>query len=88
VADVNWQVTATTIYCDAIDEDVTIMVYKDHSTRCTGYRKYVENASKEAQGDLQKRAKKSGRALKCEGPEDDRVTEYRDKLFAEDRSKK
>ncbi|MCJ7791782.1 MAG: hypothetical protein MUP49_05195 [Dehalococcoidia bacterium] len=39
----DWQVTATTIYCDAVDDDVTILVYKDWSTKCTGYKKYVES---------------------------------------------
>lgn len=28
---VDWKVTATTIYCDAVDANVTIMVYKDRS---------------------------------------------------------
>ena len=25
----NWQVTAITIYCDAVDDEVTIMVYNE-----------------------------------------------------------
>ena len=25
---VNWQVTATTIYCDAVDDEITLLVYK------------------------------------------------------------
>ena len=81
---VNWQVTATTIYCDAVDDDVTIMVYKDWSTKCTGYRKYKENITKEVAKTLQEKSKKSGRQLECEGPLDNRVTDYRDKLMAEE----
>ncbi len=38
----NWQVTATTVYCDAVDDEVTLLVYKDWSTKCTGYSKYGE----------------------------------------------
>jgi len=38
-----WQVTATAIYCDAVDDEVTILVYKDWSTERTGYKKYVES---------------------------------------------
>jgi len=34
---VNWQVTEVTIYCDAVDDEVTIQVYKDGSVKCTGY---------------------------------------------------
>ena len=83
----DWQVTATTIFCDAVDDDVTIMVYKDWSTKCTGYRKYVESPTREVKKDLGKRAKKLGRKLACEGPEDRRVTDYRDQLKAEEGTK-
>lgn len=82
----DWQVTAKTIYCDAVDDDVTIMVYKDWSTRCTGYKKYVESLNKETAEMLKKKAKRLGRNLRCEGPLDHRVTEYRDKLAAEDKA--
>jgi hypothetical protein len=82
----DWQVTATTIYCDAVDDDVTIMVYKDGSTRCTGYKKYVENPDKETAQILKKKGKRLDRNLKCEGPQDSRVTSYRDKLTAEVKS--
>jgi len=82
----DWQVTATTIYCDAVDDDVTIMAYKDGSTRCTGYKKYVESPEKETAQMLKKRAKRLGRNLGCEGPLDHRVTDYRDKLAAGDKA--
>jgi hypothetical protein len=78
----DWQVTATTIYCDAVDEDVTIMVYSDGSTRCSGYIKYVEKANKETARILGVRAKRLNRNLRCEGPQDYRVTDYRDGLAA------
>ena len=39
---VNWQVTATTIYCDAVADEVTVLVYKDGTAKCTGYTKYGE----------------------------------------------
>ena len=85
---VNWQVTATTIYCDAVDGDITIMVYKDGSIRCVGYKKYVESITKETAKELKKRAKKLGRELRCEGPECSRVIAYRDKVFAEEAAAK
>ena len=87
MAEPNWQVTATTIYCDAVDDDVTLLVYKDGSAKCSGYRKYVESPTTEALKELQKRTKKLGRQLKCEGPQDRRVTDYRDKIFAEEAAK-
>ncbi|MEE8619278.1 MAG: hypothetical protein V3S84_04030 [Dehalococcoidales bacterium] len=79
----SWQVTATTIYCDAVDDDVTLMVYKDRLTRCVGYKKYIESITKETAKELKKRAKKLGRELRCEGPECSRVIVFRDEVFAE-----
>jgi hypothetical protein len=84
---VEWQVTATTIYCDAVDDDVTIIVNKDWSTRCTGYKQYVENIGKEVALMLKEKSKKLGRELRCEGPLDYRVTNYRDKLISEEKAK-
>lgn len=85
---VNWQVTATTIYCDAVDDDVTLMVYKDRSTRCVGFKKYIESITKETAKELKRRAKKLGRELRCEGPECARVIAYRDEAFAEEAAAK
>ena len=83
----DWQVTATSIYCDAVDDDVTIMVYKDWSTKCTGDKKYGENIKREVAKELKRRGKRLRRKLKCEGPECSRVIEYKDKLFAEEEAK-
>jgi len=81
---VNWQVTAATIFCDAVNDEVTLMVYKDGSVKCVGYEKYGQ-ASKEIVKLLQQKSKQLNRQLKCEGPECSRVTRYRDKLFAEEK---
>ena len=83
---VDWQLTATTIYCDAVADDVTIMVYKDLGTKCTGYKKYGEGLDKETAKVLRKKAKQLGRNLECEGPQDHRVTDYRDRLVAQDKT--
>ncbi len=80
-----WQVTATTIYCDAVDDEVTIIVNKDWSTVCTGYQKYNKNLNKETIQLLKKKEKRLGKKLQCEGPLDYRVTNYRDKLAAEEK---
>jgi hypothetical protein len=81
-----WQVTAKTIYCDAVDYDVTITFYKDWNTRCTGYQKYIEELDKETAKLLKKRAGRLGKSLKCEGTQDYRVTGYNDKLAAKGQS--
>ena len=79
---VDWQLTAATIYCDAVDEEVTLLVYKDRSTKCTGYQKYSQPDRDTAKA-MKIKSKQSGRKLECEGLECYRVTEYRHKLFAE-----
>jgi hypothetical protein len=80
---VNWQVTAATIYCDAIDDEVTLLVYKDWSVKCTGHPKYGKT-SKGASNLLKKKSRQLGRALECEGPECQRAIQYRDKLKTEE----
>ena len=41
---VSWQVTATTVHCTTVNDEVTLMVFKDGTTKCTGYKKYGETA--------------------------------------------
>jgi hypothetical protein len=82
---VNWQVTTTTIYCDAVADEVTVLVYRDGSTRCTGYDKY-NNPGQDTDNLLKKRSKELNRTLECDGPQCHRVTGYRDRLFAEESS--
>jgi len=81
---VDWQVTATTIYCDAVDDEVTLMVYKDWSIKCTGYGKYGENNN--GGSSLSKKGR-SKRQVECGGPECWRVTQYKEKLSAEEARK-
>ena len=81
---VNWQLTATTIYCDATDDDVTLIVHKDGSAECVGYNKKYREPSRETSKLLKKKSKQLGRKLECEGPQCQRVVQYRDKLFAEE----
>ncbi len=80
---VNWQVTAATIYCDAVDDEVTLLLYKDRSAKCTGYRKYGE-PDKEIAKVMKGKSKQLKRQLECEGLECYRIIRYRDKLFAEE----
>ena len=82
----NWQITATTIYCDAVDDDVTLMVFKDGSTRCTGYQRYT-SPDRETARMLDDKGRKLGRRLACEGMDCQRLTGYRDKLLAEEKQK-
>ena len=82
-----WQVTAATIYCDVADADVTIMVYKDWSTKCAICEDYGKEITRKKVRTLKKEGKKLSREMKCEASMCSKVIEYRDKLFAEEKSK-
>lgn len=79
----DWVITATTIYCDAIDDEVTLIVYRDGTSKCTGYQKYSK-PDKETARAIRIKGKQLGKRLRCDGLECYRVTQYRDKLFAEE----
>ncbi len=80
---VNWQVTATTIYCDAVDDEVTIMVYKDWTVKCTGQSKYGKSG-KDAIDLLSKKSRRLKQQLECAGTECYRLTQYKEKLLSEE----
>ena len=80
---VNWQVTATTIYCDAVDDEATLLLYRDFSVKCTGYTRYGD-PEPETLDVLQKKSRQSGKPLKCEGPECWRISQYREKIMSEE----
>ena len=81
-----WQVTATTLMCDAIEDYVTIMVYKDWTAKCAWYNRYGEK--KDNPRELKRLDKKIRLKLeKCPGPSCQWVTGYRDKLQREETEK-
>jgi hypothetical protein len=56
--------------------------------KCTGFKKFSANLNKETAGILKQKSRRLGRSLKCEGPQDFRVTDYRDKLKAQEKTPK
>jgi hypothetical protein len=48
----NWQITATTIDCDAVADEVTIIVYKNGSVKCTWFSKYGNQNTNKCLGPL------------------------------------
>ncbi len=70
---VNWQITAKTIYCESTGEEVTIIVKKDWSVQCTGYRDKQQGSPNRAYTQAE-----------CEGPGCSRISLYRDQLRAEE----
>ena len=77
-----WQITATTIRCELVDDFVTIMVNKDWSTRCALYNRYKQKALEDKKHKFDKKVRP--KMEKCAGPHCSYVTEYRDKLVQED----
>jgi hypothetical protein len=77
----DWQLTATTIFCEDMNDEVTIIVYKDGKTRCTGYDFFTKMSA-------DPKEKKGLSGLKCEGPVCHKVSAYKEKIFSEEESSK
>lgn len=69
---IDWQLTATTVYCTKIEGEVTIFVYKDGGVNCTGFGRQRENT-------VETHNRAICTELMCQ-----QVTGYRDRLFAEE----
>jgi len=64
-----WQVTATTIRCDWVDDFAVVMVYRDSKAKCA----YVNRYS---------RAKSGKKRLKnCKWPDCPLVNDFRERAF-------
>ena len=57
-----------TVYCDAIDDEVTLIVDKDGTSKCTGYTKYGK-PDKETAKSVKVKSRQLGKLLRCEGLE-------------------
>ena len=82
---VDWQVTAVTINCSAVAEEVTIIVKNDWSVKCTGFEKLA--ASRRARLDFVNRSLTMKRILDCKGTQCPQITAYIQKLQAEESQK-
>ena len=78
----NWQVTATTIRCDFIDDFATLLVKNDWVAKCVWYNRYKQKAIEGKKQSFDKRIQL--KIEKCAGPTCRYVTEYRDKLIQEE----
>ena len=77
---VDWEVTATTIFCEAVDDEVTLIVSQDGTVKCTGRDKYTA-PTKETARTLKKKSRELGRKLACQGVGCARITQYRDGML-------
>jgi hypothetical protein len=77
---VDWEITATTIFCEAVDDEVTVMVSRDGTVKCTGRQKYAR-LDKETARAMKKKNQQTSKHLACKGAECSRVTQQRDELL-------
>ena len=77
---VDWEVTATTIYCEDVDDEVTIIVSGNGTVKCTGVQKYVK-VSKETKQELKRKSQQKGKTLLCKDAICTKLPEYRDELL-------
>jgi hypothetical protein len=82
---VDWQITAKTFVCKAIEEEVTVLIYPDWTVRCIGFEKYVKN--RRASLELLKRSLNLRKTLECKGLDCPPIVEYKFKLEDEERLK-
>jgi hypothetical protein len=78
----DWQVTATTLYCEAVADEVTLLVYPDWSVKCTGQEKYA-GLHKAGAEQLKRRPAKK-KSLDCQGINCPTVSAYLNKLKFEE----
>ena len=71
----DWQVTATTIFCDICRDEVTLLVYKDGRVKCTGTSRLLD-----------KRKKTSN--VTCSTRTCSQLADYKTRLDAEEQSAK
>ena len=76
----DWEITATTVHCDAVDDEVTLLVSADGTCRCTGGQKYAR-ANKAAARALKKKGQRLGKRLGCGQAECETVVRYRVRLL-------
>lgn len=79
---VDWEVTATTIFCDSVQDEVTIIVSEDGSVKCSGRQKY-DTPSKDTIKTLKTKSKATGKQLSCVGINCVTVKQYLGKLLGE-----
>ena len=78
----DWQITAKTIFCEAVDDEVTILLQKSGEARCTGFRKY-DQPNEITRTLVNQKTRRLKRSIKCEGENCLRVTGYKNQILAE-----
>lgn len=87
----DWQVTATTIICDRVAHEATIMIYKDWSAACAYHKSWgpIRRETKKGIGMAMAKigfgSEEQHLPADCPGPEKcPNIDEYREKLYQEE----
>jgi hypothetical protein len=78
----DWKVTTGTFNCRAVADEVTIIVKNDRSVQCSGFDKL--KSSRRAQLQMLERSLDLKRSLDCKGMQCKKITDYLEKLQAEE----
>ena len=81
----DWKVTTGTFNCRAVADEVTIIVKNDWSVQCSGFDKL--KSSRRAQLQMLDRSLDLKRSLDCKGMQCKKITDYLEKLQAEENPK-
>ena len=76
----DWETTATTVHCDAVDDEVTLIVNADGTSRCTGRQKYAK-PDKETSRANKKKSNQKGKQPGCSENDCSTLSRYRDSLL-------
>jgi hypothetical protein len=77
-----WQITAKTIFCEAVDDEVTLLIKKDGDSRCTGFKKYTR-PNDITLGIIKEKNRRLKRRIICEGEGCSRLSQYKDQILTE-----
>jgi hypothetical protein len=76
----DWEITATTLFCEDVDDEVTLMVYADGTSSCTGRQRYI-SPDKETSRVMKKKSRRLGQLPLCRGDDCHKVKQYRDSIL-------
>ena len=79
----DWQITAKTIFCESVDDEVTVIIHKNGLTRCTGSQKYNQ-PNDITLAVVRQKTGRLKRPIKCEGEPCSRTSQYKNQILAEE----
>ncbi len=74
---IDWELTATTVYCESVGDEVTLLVTADGTCRCTGRQKYAGPGE-----ETSKKGRRPGKPA-CAPTECAIMVQYREKVFGD-----